>query len=604
MKTTFFAQQAIRLSLIVIIIATSLFTPKAGALAKPSASFTNCAAQTQIPEIECEALVALYTSTSGANWAGNNGWLETDTPCTWFGVTCENGTNVTDLYFKENNLVGTLPIQLGNLTSLKTLGISSSRLTGTIPAEIGNLTNLTSLVIIENKLSGPIPSQLGNLTQLTTLWLSRNRLWGPIPTQLGNLTGLIELDLSWNNLTGSIPTEFGNLTQLTTLSLGNNLLDGSIPTGLGNLTQLHWLDLAQNELTGSIPSQLGNLVELTNLNLSENLLTNPIPTELGNLTKLFTLNLSQNQLTGSIPPGIGNFTRVMLLYLNNNQLTGAIPSEIGQMTEIFEFDLSNNQLSGRIPPEIGSLPEIYTLKLENNNLTGQFPTTITQLTQLSTLTFDCELFSTNASVISFINNINPYWQDSICLPKVTLQSIATQDGYILESAENSNAGGTLNATGAAFNIGDNFEKKQFRSLVSFNTGASLPDTAVITRVTLKVKENKIVGEKPFAILQDIVIDIKKGFYGASALQLGDFQEPADKSYATKTSETKDNWYVFDLTPARTYINKLSDGNGLTQIRLRFKLDDNNDAIANYISLYSGNAASDKRPQLIIQYYVP
>lgn len=64
------------------------------------------------------------------------------------------------------------------------------------------------------------------------------------------------------------------------------------------------------------------------------------------------------------------------------------------------------------------------------------------------------------------------------------------------------------------------------------------------------------------------------------------------------------WYSFDLTAAKTYINKLASGSGLTQIRLRFKLDDNNNAIANYLSLYSANAVAASRPQLIVQYYVP
>ncbi|MBI3153480.1 MAG: hypothetical protein HYZ21_15210, partial [Chloroflexi bacterium] len=44
--------------------------------------------------------------------------------------------------------------------------------------------------------------------------------------------------------------------------------------------------------------------------------------------------------------------------------------------------------------------------------------------------------------------------------------------------------------------------------------------------------------------------------------------------------------------------------GLTQIRLRFKLDDNNNAIANYLSLFSGNAPLASRPQLIIEYHLP
>jgi hypothetical protein len=52
-----------------------------------------------------------------------------------------------------------------------------------------------------------------------------------------------------------------------------------------------------------------------------------------------------------------------------------------------------------------------------------------------------------------------------------------------------------------------------------------------------------------------------------------------------------------------YINKLATFSGLTQFRLRFKLDDNNNAIANTISFFSGNSATNK-PILTIQYYVP
>jgi hypothetical protein len=46
---------------------------------------------------------------------------------------------------------------------------------------------------------------------------------------------------------------------------------------------------------------------------------------------------------------------------------------------------------------------------------------------------------------------------------------------------------------------------------------------------------------------------------------------------------------------------------LIQIRLRFKLDDNNNAIANVLSLYSGDAPAatplrgQVRPQLVITY---
>ena len=44
--------------------------------------------------------------------------------------------------------------------------------------------------------------------------------------------------------------------------------------------------------------------------------------------------------------------------------------------------------------------------------------------------------------------------------------------------------------------------------------------------------------------------------------------------------------------------------GVTQFRLRFTLDDNNDHGADYLLLYSGSAVSTNCPQLVIQYYTP
>ncbi|MBM87009.1 MAG: hypothetical protein CMQ41_01390, partial [Gammaproteobacteria bacterium] len=43
----------------------------------------------QVPQIERDALVALYNSTGGANWRDNTGWLgAAGTECDWYGVTC------------------------------------------------------------------------------------------------------------------------------------------------------------------------------------------------------------------------------------------------------------------------------------------------------------------------------------------------------------------------------------------------------------------------------------------------------------------------------------------------------------------------------------
>ncbi len=82
---------------------------------------TDCAVQTQIDKKECHALVDLYTSTNGANWEDNTGgWNVTGVPCSWNGVSCSGG-HVTKLELHENQLSGSIPESLGNLSKLKDL---------------------------------------------------------------------------------------------------------------------------------------------------------------------------------------------------------------------------------------------------------------------------------------------------------------------------------------------------------------------------------------------------------------------------------------------------------------------------------------------------
>ncbi|HXQ33276.1 MAG TPA: hypothetical protein VN843_04565, partial [Anaerolineales bacterium] len=88
----------------IVMAANFLALPNQAVLAKPAAAaFTGCAAQGEIPATECLALVALYNSANGASWADSSGWLETDTPCSWFGVTCGDG-HVIQLILEGNNL--------------------------------------------------------------------------------------------------------------------------------------------------------------------------------------------------------------------------------------------------------------------------------------------------------------------------------------------------------------------------------------------------------------------------------------------------------------------------------------------------------------------
>ena len=319
-----------------------------------------CSNVTDVPQLECEALVALYGSTTGAGWTDNSNWLVTTTVDDWYGVEVDSG-HIISVSLEYNNLTGTIPTQIGNLSNLQYLYLYGNNLSGSIPTQLGNLSNLQRLYLLDNLLSGEIPPELGNLTNLLSLQLFDNQLTGTIPSQLGNLTNLQSLDLGRNQLSGSIPPELGNLNNLKDLFLFSNQLSGSIPPELGNLSNLNSLYLRSNQLTGTIPPQLGNFPNLWNLGLYDNLLTGSIPTELGNLSTLLTLRLNDNQLSGSIPSQLGSIPYLLYLNLSNNQLSGNIPIELGDLINLYYLDLSQNNLSGDVPVELANLTNLCSL---------------------------------------------------------------------------------------------------------------------------------------------------------------------------------------------------------------------------------------------------
>ena len=207
----------------------------------------NCTTVNEIPVTECEVLVNLYNSTHGSGWISNTGWNSTNTPCSWFGISCNNG-HVTQINLSYNQLSGVIPPELGNLSNLQGLDLSYNQLSGNIPPKLGSLSNLQYLNLGANhQLSGIIPSEFGNLSNLQGLYLySIYQLIGAIPAELGKLSNLQFLNLSDNQLSGTIPTELGKLSNLQRLDLAHNQLSGNIPTELGNLSNLQDLNLNTN----------------------------------------------------------------------------------------------------------------------------------------------------------------------------------------------------------------------------------------------------------------------------------------------------------------------------------------------------------------------
>ena len=144
--------------LLVLLLGILLVGPSPSA-AKVGVSQTppfDCATITQVPRAECEALVALYDSTDGANWYRKTDWLQIDTPCSWYGVTCSAAGHVTSLELDTNGLRGAIPPELGDLTELEVLDLSYNYLVGAIPDTLGNLSHVWLFHLDLNELTGPI----------------------------------------------------------------------------------------------------------------------------------------------------------------------------------------------------------------------------------------------------------------------------------------------------------------------------------------------------------------------------------------------------------------------------------------------------------------
>ena len=106
------------------------------------------------------ALVALYHATDGPNWSHNANWMGDSPLGEWRGVATDDSGRVIELNLWNNNLVGRIPAELGDLTRLERLNLWGNGLVGQIPPELGNLTRLERLYLSDNELTDCIPDSL------------------------------------------------------------------------------------------------------------------------------------------------------------------------------------------------------------------------------------------------------------------------------------------------------------------------------------------------------------------------------------------------------------------------------------------------------------
>eukprot|EP00526_Cylindrotheca_closterium_P005340 CAMPEP_0113614066 /NCGR_PEP_ID=MMETSP0017_2-20120614/6969_1 /TAXON_ID=2856 /ORGANISM="Cylindrotheca closterium" /LENGTH=613 /DNA_ID=CAMNT_0000523211 /DNA_START=407 /DNA_END=2249 /DNA_ORIENTATION=+ /assembly_acc=CAM_ASM_000147 len=237
--------------------------------------------------LERYAMMVVYFSFGGPNWSQEAAFLDINTRvcdwqvqyCSWgnfcetYGVLC-SGQFVSRLALgaEDINIVGTIPTEVGLLSSLRTVSIeNSTSLSGAVPSELFLIETIESVSLRGNELSGTLPSSILQASNLFWLDLDENLMTGTIDN-IAN-PALEGFALSNNLFSGSIPASLGNLKEATYIELGINQLTGTLPDSLSRISGLEYLSLFKNPgLTGDIPTSYYNSL-LTNLHLEGTNLT-------------------------------------------------------------------------------------------------------------------------------------------------------------------------------------------------------------------------------------------------------------------------------------------------------------------------------------------
>ncbi len=184
----------------------------------------------------------------------------------------------------------------------------------------------------------------------------------------------------------------------------------------------------------------------------------------------------------------------------------------------------------------------------------------------------------------------------------TFVSAANADGYLYESSENSNVGGTgSTSAGSWLYVGDQIYDRQVKSVFSFNV--TLPPGAIVTGARIQYFAGPYVGQNPFATHGPLLLDIANPYFGgAGSLVASDFEASAsayDVAFCPPTTIAT-NLYACYIDPSYLFLV-----GGSVQFRMGFTLDDNDDNGADMLKIYSGNYLNPVyRPILVVDYYIP
>ena len=119
--------------------------------------------------------------------------------CSWAGLVCDASGSVTSILLSGLGLTGSIPDNIGLVSSLTHIQLNDNSLSGTISTSLYRLSLLAYLDISRNSMVGSIPSTFGTLSLLQYLAISSISFTGMVPSNLCGIDGLTKFSFDGNS---------------------------------------------------------------------------------------------------------------------------------------------------------------------------------------------------------------------------------------------------------------------------------------------------------------------------------------------------------------------------------------------------------------------